>query len=1173
VVHLQHLSRFLDALALAALLLLPFVRSARAQVGQGEITGLVTDPSGASVPDAKVTLTSNATGESRDTLTTSTGIYRFVAVAVVGTYAIRVEASGFKTVEVAGIVVSTGTVITQDIHLEIGAASQTVLVKASAEHIDTTDSSVSTLVDRRLWQSLPLEARTQNTFINILPGVVPDQFAGTTRGAAVNGTRPGMSNYLIDGYDNNDQGQGGAGVSGLEGAPGAVTQLSPDAIQEYRVITNGFPAEYGKGGGFVNDTVLKSGTNDWHGSVFEYNRVQAFAANDFFSNAAGIKDRLVRNQFGGSAGGPIVKEKTFFYATYERQTRREASPIVTTGTTQDFINFVKSGAFETFMESSAAGFCVANFGPTKTCPGAFSHSATLGPNFTKLLSIGPFPLATKNLTRRAAGFITSPLSGLGFAQITYPVNVYGTVTVSDPVKLDQNKGSLKVDHRLSSKAQLSGTYAITDSFTKDAFRGSDAFIGPALLNPARSQDLGVTLTYTFTPVLIDQFRASYLRRLSNFPDAPGLQGIPSVVSAFDPLGVAFGDSFSLPRFFTDNQFQYQDGLTYVHGKHAFKAGGEYRRTRNGSSFQVFRNSLVAPWDVENLLTDGFFGDQGDLVRFGKPVLGGIAVAQASINPITNGFPEYYRGYRANEFAWYFQDDFRVAPRFAINAGLRWEYFGPPHNFRPGIDSNFYFGPPVTPISGTTISDPTVNPFFPSNSRLAAGVRTGTFQVRNHDIWDKDLHSFGPRFGFAWDLFGSQKFVLRGGYGIFYDRLYNTVFENLRFNPPFFAIASLGAPLNGVPAGPLATPGLYQVPFTSPAAFGGFGSAPMLLQMPKDLVNAYIQQFHLGTEWEFAHDFVLSVNGIGTIGNNLVGFIDPNTFDGRTACTTPRPVCVAALQAGKIPSTTFSQDRVNVSIADDHFRANAFRSNYYGLQIEGRKIFSNGLQFNANYTYSHAIDEFSDILNNGRGQLVFPADSTNIALDRGNADFDIRHRFVVSYYYELPFFKSNRWLGGWSWSGITTLQKGVPIQLIASEDTNQDGHGVDRPIYTGPGRISNAIQHSKSPADGYFNPSLFANFTCPPSVNLGLFCNSPLGRNTLIGPGFVNFDMGLAKSFKLKERLALQLQGNFFNIFNRPNFQNPDGRLVDAGGTFGKSTATYGDLGGHRITQLAVRLDF
>jgi hypothetical protein len=260
--------------------------------------------------------------------------------------------------------------------------------------VQTEDSSVSQLIDRRVWESIPLETRSQNELINLVAGAEPEIFAGTGRGAAVNGARTGTGNYLIEGADNNDQGLGGAA---LLGPGGANTTISPDAIQEYRVITNDFPAEYGKAGGFVTDTVLKSGTNQVHGSAFEYNRIQALAANDF-SNRAHQIDHLVRNQFGGSLGGPITKDRTFFYATGELHRLRQASPTTADGTTPVFVNFVGSGAFEKFMESDPNGYCVMNLGAA--CPGAFNHSATLGPIFQQLQAQEPgsFPLAPVTTT-------------------------------------------------------------------------------------------------------------------------------------------------------------------------------------------------------------------------------------------------------------------------------------------------------------------------------------------------------------------------------------------------------------------------------------------------------------------------------------------------------------------------------------------------------------------------------------------------------------------------------------------------------------------------------------------------------------------------------------------------------------------------------------------------------
>ncbi len=504
------------------------------------------------------------------------------------------------------------------------------------------------------------------------------------------------------------------------------------------------------------------------------------------------------------------------------------------------------------------------------------------------------------------------------------------------------------------------------------------------------------------------------------------------------------------------------------------------------------------------MTDGFFGDKADqLLNGGTIANGAFAVAQTSINPLTGNFPEYYRGYRANEIAWYAQDDFKIHPRLTLNLGLRWEYFGPPHNFRKGIDSNIFFGSPITPIPVVTS-----NPFYPKNSPIAAELFRGQAVQTDHEIWHKDTNNFGPRLGFAWDIFGKQKIVLRGGGGFFYDRIWNNLFENIRFNPPFFAFSTLGTQAGAPPVGPIVTPGLYGVPFTSPQPFQAFAGLPAPRHIDQNLVTPYTQQYNLGVQWGFAKNFALEVDGTYTGGRSLTGIIDINTYDGRRACPAgnTRAACAAAAAAGLIPASgAFSTRRVNTSFAGDNFRTNAFASNYYGLQVVLIRSYSNGLQFNANYTWSHAIDTLSDAFNGARGQILRPSDNFNISTDKGNADFDIRHRFVTSAHYELPFLKSNRLLGGWSASGILTLQKGVPIPIFGGTfDTNRDGYLTDRPLITGNPYLSG------SPANGWLNPSAFSVPTCPVTVNFGLWCDSPTGRNTLRAPGFVNTDFGVGE---------------------------------------------------------------
>ena len=1119
--------------------------------GNATLTGAVTDPNGAVVAGATVKATNIATNISYDTQSTDAGLYRFPTLPV-GAYKISVEATGFKSAQIENVTLTVGQTVTQDIKLEVGVQTETVTVQAGGEQLaQPNESSVSALLNRNVWENFPLENRDTNEFINILPGTVPDAFAGSTRGAAVNGARGGMGNFLVEGYDNNDQGQGGRGAL----VSGGITSISPDAIQEYRVITSNYSAQYGKAGGFVTDTVLRSGTNEIHGSLFAYNRIQKLAANDFFSNKEGVKDSLVRNQFGGSIGGPLKKDKTFAFGTVEFHRLRQGAPLTAVSTTQQFLDFVRSGAFATFHETNPAGLCMINLG--EPCPGAFSHSRTLGANFLKLQAANPIPLATSGFDNRAAGLFT------GDPTIIYPVPVYGDVTVINNSFLNASRFTAKVDHIMSERNRFTGTFLLEDSDTGDTHGGADTTIGPAFLSPGRSILAGITWVHDFSPTVINEAKVSYLRHVRDFAQCPGTEGEPSVVTGIDPLAVGFGCSSSLPQFFTDNQFQYQDHLSFVRGVHSFRTGVEYRRIRNGSAFEAIKNGFFLPHGVEELLTDGFFGDEADLVFFGEPVFGGFTFAQASINPQTGDLPEFYRGYRSNEWAAYFQDDWKFRRTLTLNLGVRWEYFGPPHNFRPGLDSNFYFGSADLPVP-----NPTSNPFFPVNDPQTARVVRGGFQQRDHDIWQKDFNNFAPRVGFAWDVRGDQKVVIRGGGAISYDRIWNNLFENIRFNAPFFAFATVGAFGGGagVPAGPLSTPGLYGVPFTAANTrlFNNplFNPVPSPRHMDENLVTPYVQQFNLGVQYEFARDFLFEANYITTQGRGLTGLIDINTFNGRNRGGNSR--------------------RPNPTIGGDNFRTNAFKSNYHGAQFIVRNRTWHGLQFNSHYTFARAIDEVSDAFNNRAGQR--PMDNSNIKLDRGRADFDIRHRFVTGFTYDLPFRKDNRWLGGWVMSGVIQMQSGVPFSVFHSgQDPNADGYFTDRAVFIG-STFPAAYIRNQSPADGFFNPLDFegmntrvarlgAAAACGPGngvviSNTRWWCNGTSGRNILTGPVFNNVDFGLHKKFRLTEQTAIQLQANAFNVFNHPNFGLPVSNLNSS--QVGRSISTVGTP---RVIQLAIRLDF
>jgi hypothetical protein len=1126
-------------------------RLSYAQAGFGALAGVISDSTKAVVPGARVTLTSSD-GIVRAATTNSSGQYLFTALPVMGGYSLLVEAPGFAPAKVIRLSTSVGTTLNQDVTLQAGAGNQTVIVTAAnVEQVQTDTSSVSQLIDNTIWKDSPLEDRTQNAFVYLTAGAATDQ--GTGRGAAMNGSRSGTGNFLVEGMDNNDQGQGGAGYT--YGGGGAVTTISPDAIQEYRIISHNPSAEYGRGGGFATDTSLKSGTNHFHGSLFEYNRIQALAANDFFSTRAGVKDSLVRNQFGGSIGGPIWRDRTYFFATVEIHHVRQGTPLTGTVATPQFLSFVDSGAFEKFQESDPGGLCMQYNGTP--CPGGFNRAGQLGPVFKKLLAAEPkaFPLGTTNTTNVAEGLYTGGV-------VTYPVPVYSQYTAIQSSPTDQERASFKLDQKLTNSDLLSFSYLLDFENNTTAFGGGGSYFGPDQDQIGGSQLFTGNWTHTFSPTLQNLFRAGYTRHVSNFT-APGTTGVSEITPWID-LYSGFGAYSGLPQYFTENEFLYEDSLTKQKGNHNLKSGFRFIRTRNGSSFYNDIYGTIYPWDVESMVTDETFDDQADRALgdpYGQPY-GSIAGASASIDPTTNNAPNPYRGYRANEFAAYFQDDWKVNNQLTLNLGMRWEYFGPPHNAEPGLDSNVYFGTFGSPT-------PNGNPFLP-NSSFEGAIQSATFIQKNSNIWNKDTNNFAPRLGFSYDPTGSGKLAIRGGFGIGYDRLYNNVYENIRFNPPHFADNSIGLEYSDVVAGGLEQPELINVPFTANALFAAYGALPVPRHIDQRLVTAYYEQANFGFEYELAKGYVFETNYIGTFGRKLVGLIDANNYDGRTACATLSPACI---EAGFTSPVTA---RPNPLFNSDNFRTNGFNSNYNGLQASLRKGFSNGLMFLANYTYSKSLDELSDVFTVKTGQTA-TTNPQDPGMDYGPADFDVRNLAKITLNYETQWKKNNLLLGGWVISPIVTMSSGSPFSVGNSDSTYdplQDGvtGTLNRTQYIGTGKYRNAITHKTNPADGYLIGNDFAggvnpSYTCPASSHYGLWCTLPIGRNAFYGPRDYNVDLGVSKRFHITEAQLVTFQTSFFNLFNHTNFSNP---VSDVNSSyFGLS---QGDAG-PRVTQMSLRYDF
>jgi hypothetical protein len=1085
-----------------------------AQTETGRIGGIVTDPTGAVVPGAMVTVKSLGTAAIRTATTNATGAY-IITNLPPGDYEMTVGAKGFATSK-RQVTITVGGITGQDVSLAVGATTTTVEVTGeTATQVNTETQTLSDLVTTKQVLEMPSLTRNPYDFVAASGNVNTDP-EGRGVGYSINGQRSASTNILLDGSDNNDTFTATLG----QGVP-------LDSVQEFRVETSNFTAEYGRASGGVVNVATKSGTNQFHGTAYEFNRVSALASNGFDNDARGIdKGVFTRNQFGYSIGGPIIKDKLFFFSNTEWTRIRSYSTSVALVPMPQLIAAANAN--------------------TKAFFAAYGTLATPvnGPVYTK-----------------------SQISGLcnttgPCASLPGSTPVFGTVYYSIPSDAgggspqNQYQTVNRVDFNLSDKTTLYGRYALQSVSYYPGVVGSSPYAGFNTGETDFNQNMLFSVTHTFSPRVVSQTKFVYnrlndLQPLGTAPVGPSLY-----FSSANVGSTLLGQSVALPGYlpFTpgsaipfggpQNLGQAFEDLSYVHGNHSFRFGGQYVYLQDNRAFGAYEEAVeVLATSTKNAM-DNFLN--GTLQQFSAAVYPqGKYPGQTLTLPV--GPPDFTRSNRYGDYAFYGQDSWRVKPGFTLNMGLRWEYFGVQHNKDPNKDSNFYLGPGQT---------------------LDQGLKTGqVLTVPNSPIkglWAKDLNNFAPRLGFAWDVFGNGKTSLRGGWGISYERNFGNVTFNVIQNPPNYAVVNLAPsdvggylPVYVNNAGPLAgNVGTKVLP------------AVTLRAVNQNIATAYSHFWSLALEHELAKSTVFSLEYSGSKGVDLYGINYEN------------------LPGSNGPFTqTATFGRINTQYGNINYRTNGGVSNYDAMiaSLKSGNLFHQGLMLNINYTWSHTLDNlsntFSDDANNFNLGFLDP---NNPMLDYGNAEFDARHRFAVSAIWNIPYAKNMTGpakviFDGWTLAPIFTAQTGHPYTVwdctnayyrcmrmeIVSPGLVTKGTGNPQPVPGLPNEfyymdMTGQLAGAGSYANQYTGVSDFGPYPADMS-----------GRNIFRGPGTWNLDMGVLKDFKFKsERYSLQLRGELYNVFNHANLYANVGTADIAEGSFVEAYRS-----GRRNVQIALKFIF